>query len=373
MKNQANIERAGDRQIDKTEPVDNPPAETGDLPPSLWGWHSVLSFAITIAIFAFLATRLDLSRVWHEVSQSNLTLVLLGALAHYATYPLRGARWRRCLVQLPVRCGNATFGLLLFFYNAVDNVVPAKLGDVYGAHLVRINCGIRRSAALGSLVFLRMIDAWIVLMLALPASWMLFSAKLPRAVLWALIGGGIIAVAATAVLLTFYLLRRSLPGWFPEKITGIIRAFQTGMRPRATEILPIAGLTLAIWTLETLWIFLLALGFGKSFGLIETVFMTMIPLLASAFPLTPSGAGIVDITFFSCLRVVGIASPLAVSITVVNRFIDYWLHIGLGVLIWALRKKLGFRALRDVNAKGHFGSERSLAAKSSGRIVIQDH
>ena len=236
--------------------------ESRDLPPSLWGWHTILSLAITIAIFAFLASKLDLARVWHEVSQSNVTLLILGALAHYATYPLRGARWQRCMTHLPARCGQGKFGLLLFFYNAVDNVVPAKLGDVYGAHLARINCGIRRSAAMGSLVFLRMVDAWIVLALALPASWLLFSAKLPKAVFWALIGGVIIAVAVTAIILIFFFLKKSLPGWLPDKIKDIVRAFQTGMWPRPNEAIPIAALTIAIWVLETLWIFLLVLGFG---------------------------------------------------------------------------------------------------------------
>ena len=334
-------------------------AENGDLPPSLWGWHTILSLVITAAIFVFLAARLDLVRIWHEVSQSKVPLLILGALAHYATYPLRGARWRRCLLHLPVKCGKGKFGLLLFFYNAVDNVVPAKLGDVYGAHLARINCGIRRSAALGSLVFLRMVDAWVILALALPASWLLFSAKLPKAVFWALIGGGILALAATAVMVIFFLLQKSLPGWLPEKIKGIIRAFQTGMWPQARETLPIAGLTVAIWVLETLWIFFLGLGFGITLSGTQAVFLTMIPLLASAFPLTPSGAGVVDITFFSCLRVVGVASPLAVSITVANRFIDYWLHIGLGLLVWAMRERIGFRAMRDVTASGPLRTDAS--------------
>ena len=75
--------------------------------------------------------------------------------------------------------------------------MPAKLGDVYAAHLARINFKIRRSAALGSIVFLRMIDAWIILLLAAAACWVLFADRLPGAVLWSLIGGAIIAVGAT--------------------------------------------------------------------------------------------------------------------------------------------------------------------------------
>jgi uncharacterized protein (TIRG00374 family) len=128
----------------------------------------------------------------------------------------------------------------------------------------------------------------------------------------------------------------------------MIVAFQTSMWPRPKEIIPISLLTAVIWALETAWIFSLTLAFGLRIGSAEAVFLTMIPLLASGFPITPSGAGVVEITLFSCLRVVGISVPIAGSLTVVNRFIDYWLHIALGVLIWATRRLIGLHTWRDV-------------------------
>ena len=229
--------------------------------------------------------------------------------------------------------------------------MPAKLGDVYAAHLARINFKIRRSAAMGSIVFLRMIDAWIILMLASLASWFLFSAHLPRTVTWSLIGGGIIAVGATTIMLVFFLFKKKLPGWIPEKVQQMIQAFHTGMWPRPKELFPITVLTGVIWALETLWIFCLVLAFNLQIDPAEAIFLTMIPLLASAFPFTPSGAGVVEITLYSCLRVVGVATPIAGSLTVVNRFIDYWLHIVLGVIVWAFRRLIGLRTWRDVQLK----------------------
>lgn len=315
--------------------------------PKLWGWPTYLSIAAAVVILVFAATMVNLKEIWREIGACDKRLVLLGALAHYATYLVRGMRWRRCLIHLPVKAGNGKFGLLVFFYNFVDNLVPAKLGDVYAAHLARINFKIRRSAALGSIVFLRMIDAWVILWLAAMACWVLFADRLPGAVLWSLIGGGIIAVGATSIMLVFILFKKRLPDWIPDKIQQMIQSFHTGMWPRPKELFPIAVLTMTIWTLETVWILLLVLAFGLHIGSAEAVFLTMIPLLASAFPFTPSGAGIVEITLFSCLRVVGISSPVAGSLTVVNRFIDYWLHIALGVLTWAFRRVIDLRTWRD--------------------------
>ena len=333
-----------------TDPID-PDSLNNNQAPALWGWPTYFSIAIAIVILIFAATRVDLKEIWREIAACDKRYVILGSLAHYATYLVRGMRWRRCLIHLPIKAGSGKFGLLVFFYNFVDNLVPAKLGDVYAAHLARINFKIRRSAAMGSIVFLRMIDAWIILMLASLASWLLFSAHLPRAVTWSLIGGGIIAVGATTIMLVFFLFKKKLPGWIPEKVQQMIQAFHTGMWPRPKELLPIAALTIIIWGLETLWIFCLVLAFNLQIGPAEAIFLTMIPLLASAFPLTPAGAGVVEITLYSCLRVVGVASPIAGSLTVVNRFIDYWLHIALGVITWALRRFIGLRTWRDVPLK----------------------
>ena len=326
----------------------NTSPENGEKAPGLWGWHTALSIAITIVIFIILATMVDLKKVWYEFSDCNKIYVLLGMLFHYGTYPVRGLRWRRCLIHMPVRGGKAKFGLLVFFYNFVDNVVPAKLGDVYGAHLARINFGVTRSGAFGSIVFLRMMDAWVILLLAFLSSWILFSEKLPPSVAWTLIGGGIIAVAATLIMLIFFLLKKSLPKWLPQRIREMIQAFHVGMWPKPKEIIPVLLLTAVIWAMETLWILFLVRGFGLKVSPMEIIFLTMIPVLASAFPLTPSGAGVVELTLYSCLRVIGVPAPLAVSLTVVNRFIDYWLHIGLGLLAWTARHKIGLRTWREV-------------------------
>jgi uncharacterized protein (TIRG00374 family) len=314
----------------------------------IWGWPTYLSIAVTILILICLVVMLDLKEIWRQIAACDKRCVLLGGLAHYATYVVRGLRWRLSLAGVTSNAGWGTAGLLVFFYNFVDNVVPAKLADVYAAHLARINFGIRRSAAMGSIVFLRMIDAWFVLALASLSSWLLFSAQLPRSVLWSLILGSIIALGATSILVTFVLTKNALPRWIPEKIQQMIRAFQTGMWPRASQLIPIALLTLIIWALETLWIVSLVWAFDVKVNPVQGIFLTAIPVLASAFPLTPSGTGAVELTLFSCLRILGVSSPVAASMTVMNRLVDYWLHIGLGALTWAFRHVIGIRTWREV-------------------------
>lgn len=334
-------------------------------PPKLWGWQTFASIGITLAILILLATKMDQRQVWIEVRKCNLLLVIIAALAHYATYPVRGMRWRCGLQHLSLTCGRRHLGLLVFFYNAVDNVVPAKLGDVYGAHLVRINCGVSRSAALGSLALLRMVDVWVVLFLALAGVWGIFGQNFPKEVVWVLGGGSLLAFGASSVLIGFALLKRAVPTWLPETVQRMVRDFQGSMWPAAGQWPPILFYTGLIWVLETLWIYLLLLSFGIEPELAEILFVTMVPLLASAVPITPSGAGLVEITLFSCLRGVGIAAPLAASVTVVNRLFDYWLHLLLGALTWLLRRRIGLRSYREAASQATVPREDASADKVS--------
>lgn len=316
--------------------------------PKLWGWQTALSILVTLAILGGLALTVDMKTVWRHASASDKRWLLLGLAAHYATYPLRGGRWKQWLTRFNGRAGWGKFALVVFFYNAVDNVVPAKLGDVYGAHLVRINCGVRRSIALGALAFIRMVDAWLVLLAAVLASSVLFSSQLPRSVVWALSGGCLIALLTSCVLTVFLVLHKRPPAWLPEGLYKLVEAFHSGMWPERRQVPAIGLMTILIWTLEAAWLYWLTLAFDLHFDLVQVVFLTMVPVLASVFPLTPSGAGVVEVTLYSCLRLLDVTAPVAVSVTVMNRFIDYWLHIGLGALLWAVRKRLGLRTFREL-------------------------
>lgn len=320
------------------------------IAPSLWGWHTFASLGITLAVLAVLAGMLDPKEVLRELARADKRLLFLGGLAHYATYPVRGARWRRSLAHLPLTAGSGKFALIVFFYNAVDNIVPAKIGDLYASHLVRINCGIRRSAALGALVFLRTLDAWVVLSIAAASSWVLFAATMEWAVIWSLIGGGLIAVATTSVVLLLSMLRRRAPRWLPEKPRAMIQAFNLGMWPRTGEIPVILVSTLCVWGLEASWTGLLLWAFDLQVTLAGALFVTMLPMLASAVPVTPSGAGVVEVTLYTCLRLISVPANVGMSITVANRLIDYWLHIILGLLTWALRSSIGLRTWREAPA-----------------------
>jgi uncharacterized membrane protein YbhN (UPF0104 family) len=237
---------------------------------------------------------------------------------------------------------------VVFFHNFVDNVVPAKLGDLYGAHLAYINCGVQRSVAFGSLVFLRILDAWVILGAAVASSVALSTAQLPPAVRLTLGGGAAMALVASTAVFLLFLFRWAPSHWPGKRLRDIMNLVRLGLLPRRRELLPIAGLTVLIWGMETGCLALMAKAFEVGLGPAEAVFVTTLPAIASGFPLTPGGLGAVDLTLVGSLRILDVVGLVAVSITIVNRFFDYWLHLAMGVLMWVGRRWIGFRTWRDV-------------------------
>jgi len=328
------------------------PAETGTGVPNLWGWRTWASLVVAYGAIGAMAyySGVDFEDAWQKFIDADKRWALLGLLAHYATYYFRGARWKYVLGHTPKPASRAKYGLMVFFYNFVDNLVPAKLGDLYAAHLARINFGVRRSAALGSLLFLRMIDGWIVLGLAALSAWTVFAAEMPDLVFWALVFGAAFAVVASGAMVVFGILNRRMPSWVPERAERVIRDLRERMVPRRKHVIRVILFTAVIWVLEGLWIYWLCYGFGLRLGIVEVIFLTMIPLLASAVPITPSGIGFVEAALYTCLMTLpgaGVSKTLAVSITVVNRVIDYWLHLFLGALTWGFRYRLNLYSWRE--------------------------
>src|SRR5262249_54137419 len=139
-----------------------------------------------------------------------------------------------------------------------------------------------------------------------------------------------------------------LPTWIPARGQQMLHAFHLGMWPSSSQVGRIIVLTSLIWGLESVWTVSLAAAFGIKVRLMQGMFLTMMPLLASAMPLTPAGVGVVEVTMYSCLRLLDVSTATAASVTAVHRLIDYWLHIGAGAVLWACRRSIGLRTWGEV-------------------------
>ncbi|MBA2265118.1 MAG: flippase-like domain-containing protein, partial [Chloroflexi bacterium] len=119
----------------------------------------------------------DWAFVWRLVGQADPGFLALAFLAYYATFPLRGFRWRYVLARsgMSVRFRDATEILFLSWF--VNCLVPAKLGDLYRAYLLRANYAASISRTVGTVFIERIADIIIIAVLALTAGYWSFRGR----------------------------------------------------------------------------------------------------------------------------------------------------------------------------------------------------
>ncbi len=97
---------------------------------------ALLLFLLARVVFG---DQFDWGEVGRLIGQADPGFLLLAFAAYYATFPVRGYRWKYVLEKsgMPLPFKDATEILFLSWF--VNCLVPAKLGDLYRAYLLRAN------------------------------------------------------------------------------------------------------------------------------------------------------------------------------------------------------------------------------------------
>jgi glycosyltransferase 2 family protein len=312
--------------------------------------RTILSIAVPIVIIGvfFYLNSAQLSKVPALILAANGWLVLAAFLVFYAGFPIRGYRWAILLRGTGEHISTKDSTEIIFLSWLVNCVVPAKLGDVYRAYLLKINS---RTASLsrtfGTVFIERILDLFAIATLGLAAGYWSFRSGLPPAI-QIVFGIGVVTVAVLAfALLTMRNFGRqiivALP--FPHQVLELYDRFEEGVfGALVTRHLPRLGfLTVVIWMTEGLRLFLViqALGFDDvSLGLSGAVFVALIGSLLTAVPLSPAGLGIVEAGVVGVLHVAyGVPLPEATAIALLDRVISVFSIIILGSIAYVLSSK----------------------------------
>ena len=128
------------------------------------GWRWILGIAIS-ALFLWVALRQvgDIADLGESLARANYLWVLPGAALYLAGLWVRAVRWQmllRPVAHLPLR---SLFGILSIGF-FVNNVLPARLGEIARAVLVGRRHQLSRSATLATVVVERIFDGVVMLL-----------------------------------------------------------------------------------------------------------------------------------------------------------------------------------------------------------------
>ena len=226
------------------------------------------------AVLLWLALRdTEIEEVRHLIAQTQVNWVL-AALACYAVdITLRIWRWHLLLKRLVSLPWYGAGEILVVGY-AVNNILPARLGEIFRADYAKRRCGLTRSAVLGTIVIERLCDG-VVVVLCLASGLVLLGAPVANSDLWTLwlvafiAGAGLCVIAA--MLLAVVRFRTAL-AWMPAFLVRRLDSLTDGVTTFGTRtVAPVVLLSLVIWLIETLAIWLVVRAVGLEMDAVQSL------------------------------------------------------------------------------------------------------
>ncbi|MGH2402606.1 MAG: lysylphosphatidylglycerol synthase transmembrane domain-containing protein [Candidatus Limnocylindria bacterium] len=287
----------------------------------------------------------DWGEVARLVGQADPGFLALAFIAYYATFPLRGFRWRYVLERsgMSVRLRDATEILFLSWF--VNCLVPAKLGDLYRAYLLRGNFGASISRTVGTVFIERIADIIIIAALALSAGYWSFRGRSRPDIDALFIIGFVIAIGLILLIVGLRVYGARIGRWLPTRIGELWERFHEGSTGALTvrSVPVILLLTIAIWVLEgaRLYFVIRALGLPEvGLGISASVFVALAAALLTAIPLTPAGFGFVEAGIIGVLSIYGVTQEPAAAVALVDRGLTIVTVIILGGILYAFSTKV---------------------------------
>ncbi|MCI0346773.1 MAG: flippase-like domain-containing protein, partial [Chloroflexi bacterium] len=254
--------------------------------------RTIISLALPIVILVLIfrvAFQIDIADIVVGIAGANPWLLLAAFAVFYAGFPMRGLRWALLVRGSGFKLGVKDATEILFISWLVNCLVPAKLGDVYRAYLLKINSTVSLSRTFGTVFIERVLDLFAISIIGLAAGYWSFRTGFSTTIQTVFaIGVAVIVMLAVGLLTMRNFGRRiieRLP--LPQRVDDYYDRFEEGVFGAigARRLPPLLLLTGVIWTTEAsrLWLVVRALDFPDvSLGLSGAIFVALIGSLLTA-------------------------------------------------------------------------------------------
>jgi len=310
--------------------------------------RTIISIVLPVLLVVLIAAtvgNIDFGQLVGYITQANLLLLVAAFAIYYVGFPLRGYRWKILLRGTGTNISVRDSTEIIFISWLVNCLVPAKLGDVYRAWLLRLNFTVSLSRTFGTVFIERVFDLFAIALLGLAAGFWSFRTGLPAEVQVVFaVGIGLVVLLAVALFLIRNFGQRiiaRLP--LPARLREFYDRFEEGVFSIQARRIPLIALvTAAIWATEAMRLYLVvqALGFEFPLGISGAFFVALIASLLTAIPFTPAGLGLVELGVASILTLFyGANQEQAGAIVLLDRAISVLSIIILGTIAYVLSSK----------------------------------
>lgn len=248
----------------------------------------------------------DVGEVRKLLGDADSRFLLLALMTYLADLSLRAVRWRTLMTGVHRLERSEALVALVVGY-AVNNVLPARLGELFRADFCKRRYGISGTYALGSIILERLLDGAMVLAMLTTGVLLLDHAGGAGSTIRnVLIGGGIVAVLACCfiwlVLSGHVRHRADSLRWLTQRLKFLEESFKV-VRTRAFA--QGLALSLPVWLLESLAIWLVLHALDLSLGPAALLCLVGVASLSTLLPSAPAYMGSYHAAYALILVLVG--------------------------------------------------------------------
>ncbi len=340
-------------EVPETLPVAAPP-----LASRLLSWRTLLSFLVAGGIVAFAIKQggINWTDTWNHIRHAGLRLYVLALAAFGCSMGVRGLRWKMLLHNAGEDCRYFSLFEIVFASFFVNCVIPAKMGDVYRAFLVRQRENVGVSKALGTIIAERLLDLLVLMSLLVVAGAITFHNRIPHQLVPYVISGAVLSLLGLGFVLLMGLGRgQRLVERMPVRLRDRYENFRRGTVQSLTPWPFLVLLTVLVWCLEgaRLGLVVSALDFQSLLHPAQFLLVALVAALLTTVPFTPGGLGLVEAGMIGVLATVAdVPHTAGASITVLDRSISYGAVVVIGFVFFALTHVRQPRSARFVGETG---------------------
>lgn len=313
----------------------------------LLNWRTLVPLAVVIFALLYIARSANVNpqQAWHIIRTANPGFFLAAFLIYYTSYPIRALRWRLLLenagfnkangVQLPGFWKLVEIVYISFFANVV---VPARLGEVYRAYLLRQETGLSASRSFGTVLAERLLDLIVLVLLLITAIMVSLHENLPPELLLGLKITVALVIAGVLGLFALRILRDRVAKIIPARFRDQYNHFQEGTLGSFRRLPTLSGLTLAVWMCESLRFYFIALALNLISGdplhvAAAACFIGLGESLLTIIPFTAGGVGVVEAGMAAMILLFNPATPNATNLSVAAIALDRTISL---LSIWVI-------------------------------------
>lgn len=320
----------------------------------LLNWRTIVPLVIVAVAIVFFVQKLhiDPQKIWAAIRSANIIFLLAAFASYYLSFPLRSVRWRILLenvgftkaegVELPKFWKLTEIIFISWFANSI---VPAKLGDLYRAYLLRQESRVSATKTFGTVMAERLLDLIVLLLLFIPALIISLHAHLPSV----LRGGLELTLAAVVVGIAALVIMRQFPAQIVRLIPGRFRGyfyhFQEGTLGSFKRIPMLTGLTFGVWACEALRFYFVAVALNLIGGdpvhvITASFFIALGEALLTVVPFTGGGVGLVEAGMLAMIALFNQGTTNALNVStaaiILDRMISFTSVIVFGFIVFML-------------------------------------